>query len=161
MSELFREKSMEKVNSPEQLNDYIRVSNPSVWMVLAAVIVLLAGICVWGVFGHLDTVVETECVCLDHTVTCYIQEADISGITTGTLASIGGNEYTVAEVAAFPVSFSSLLTASDGTPVPSGTGYAPEDMVYAVTFSAPGLADGSYSVSLIIQRESPMSFVLN
>ena len=56
---IFRQKSMQKITSPEQMNDYIRVSNPSVWMILAAVIVLLAGVCVWGVFGHLDTVLQT------------------------------------------------------------------------------------------------------
>ena len=44
---VFRQKSMEKISSPEQMNDYIRVSNPRVWMILAAVIVLLAGVCVW------------------------------------------------------------------------------------------------------------------
>lgn len=161
MSDLFRKKSMEKVNSPEQLNDYIRVSNPSVWMVLAAVIVLLAGVCVWGVFGHLDTTVDTVGVCLDGTVTCYINEADISDINEGTPVSVGGTELTVSEIAAFPVSFSSLLVDSDGTPVPSGTGYEPEDMVYAVTIDAPDMAGGLCDVSVILRRETPMSFVLN
>ena len=51
--QIFRKSSIDRVSSPEQLNDYIRISNPSVWMVLAAVIVLLAGVCVWGIFGHL------------------------------------------------------------------------------------------------------------
>ena len=49
--QLFRQKSMERITSPEQMDDYIRVSNPSVWMILAAVIVLLVGVCVWGIFG--------------------------------------------------------------------------------------------------------------
>ena len=41
MSEkLFRKQSLDKVTSPEQLNDYVRVSNPGVWMILAAVIIL-------------------------------------------------------------------------------------------------------------------------
>ena len=35
-NQLFREKSLEKVSSPEQLNDYIRVSNPGVWIAVAA-----------------------------------------------------------------------------------------------------------------------------
>lgn len=48
-STIFREKSLKKIASPEQMNDYIRVSSPSVWMVLTAVIVLLAGVCVCGV----------------------------------------------------------------------------------------------------------------
>ena len=54
---VFRQKSMERITSPEQMNDYIRVSNPSVWMLLAAVIVLLIGVCVWGAFGHLGEVI--------------------------------------------------------------------------------------------------------
>ena len=37
----FRQESLDRAKSPEQLDDYIRVSNPGVWMVLGAV--LLAG----------------------------------------------------------------------------------------------------------------------
>ena len=48
---LFRKKSVDRVSSPEQLNDYIRVANPSVWMVLAAVVILLAGVIVLRIFG--------------------------------------------------------------------------------------------------------------
>ena len=52
MSEsVFRKKSIERVSSPEKLNDYIRVSSPSIWIIMAALIVLLAGILIWAVFG--------------------------------------------------------------------------------------------------------------
>ena len=53
-NQLFRKKSLDKVSSPEQLNDYIRVSNPGVWIALSAVIVLLFGVCIWGIFGRLE-----------------------------------------------------------------------------------------------------------
>lgn len=53
--QIFRKSSIDRVSSPEQLNDYIRVTNPGVWLVLAAVIVLLIGACVWGIFGRLET----------------------------------------------------------------------------------------------------------
>ena len=46
--QIFRKKSLDRISSPEQLNDYIRVANPGIWMILAAVIILLAGVCVWG-----------------------------------------------------------------------------------------------------------------
>ena len=66
MSEpIFRQKSIERITSPDQMQDYIRVSNPRVWMILLAVIVLLIGVCVWGIFGTLDTTVETGGVCTD------------------------------------------------------------------------------------------------
>ena len=43
--QLFRKKSMEKITSPENLNDYIRVASPGVWMTLCAVILILIGVC--------------------------------------------------------------------------------------------------------------------
>ena len=47
---LFREKSLEAVESPESLNDYMQVTSPAVWLVLAAVIALLAGAVLCGIF---------------------------------------------------------------------------------------------------------------
>ena len=51
---IFREKSIRRVSSPEQLNDYIRVTTPSVWLVLIAIVVLLVGILAWSVFGTVE-----------------------------------------------------------------------------------------------------------
>ncbi len=48
-------KQLDKVTSPEQLNGYIRASSPRVWAMLAAVIVVLLGVCLWGIFGRLET----------------------------------------------------------------------------------------------------------
>ena len=48
---IFREKSMARVSSPEALNDYIRVTTPSVWILLGALVVLLVGMLAWSVFG--------------------------------------------------------------------------------------------------------------
>ena len=49
---IFRQKSIDKVASPEKLDDYIRVTTPSVWIALISMILLLAGALVWGIFGE-------------------------------------------------------------------------------------------------------------
>ena len=56
---MFREKSLEKVTSPEQLNDYIKVTRPSVWLILFATIILIVGTLVWAVFGKIQVNTET------------------------------------------------------------------------------------------------------
>ena len=53
---IFRKKSMDRVSSPEQLNDYIRVTSPGVWLFLIALILLLTGFIIWAAFGRLDVV---------------------------------------------------------------------------------------------------------
>lgn len=54
MSGIFRQKSIDRVSSPEQLNDYIRVTTPSVWLVLIAIILLLVGMVAWSVLGTVE-----------------------------------------------------------------------------------------------------------
>jgi len=54
MSGLFREKNLKRVYSPDDLSDYIRVATPSVWLVLLASTILLAGMLVWSILGTVD-----------------------------------------------------------------------------------------------------------
>jgi hypothetical protein len=42
-SGLFRQKSVERISSPEDLHEYMRVTSPRLWMILIAILVLLAG----------------------------------------------------------------------------------------------------------------------
>ena len=53
-SSIFRQKSVKQLSGPEDLNDYIRVTTPSVWIVLAALAVLLVGLLLWSIFGTLE-----------------------------------------------------------------------------------------------------------
>ena len=53
-SNIFRQKSIDKVSSPEKLDDYIRVTTPSVWITLIAIVLLLVGTLVWGIFGEVE-----------------------------------------------------------------------------------------------------------
>ncbi len=53
-NQLFRQKSIDKVSSPEKLDDYIRVTTPSVWVTLIAIVLLLAGTIIWGIFGEVE-----------------------------------------------------------------------------------------------------------
>lgn len=69
---LFREKSLEALDSPESLNDYLKVTSPRVWLVLAAVIALLIGAILWGILGRIDTRRQAALVTSDQVTTCYV-----------------------------------------------------------------------------------------
>ena len=153
---VFRQKSMERVSSPEQLNDYIRVTNPGVWLTLAAVVILLAGFIVWGVAGSLETKVSAVAISDSGAVVCYIKEADAPAVAPGKVVRLGGGEYAVTAVSAEPVavdeSFSAYaLRVGD---------LAAGEWVYAATLSG-SFPDGVYEASVVTDSVSPISFLFN
>ncbi len=47
MSVIFRQKSLDQISSPEQLDDYMRVTTPGLWLFMVATGVFLAGLAFW------------------------------------------------------------------------------------------------------------------
>ena len=56
MADIFRKKSLDNIATPDHLDDYINVSNPSVWVILGAIIVFLAGVVIWCFFGRIGDI---------------------------------------------------------------------------------------------------------
>ncbi len=52
---LFRKKNIDRISSPEQLSDYLHVTNPGVWITLLSVIVFLLGIFAWSIFASVES----------------------------------------------------------------------------------------------------------
>jgi hypothetical protein len=63
---LFREKTIERISSPEKLTDYLRVTSPGIWAVLGAVIILLGGLFIWASIGTLETKADVKVMVADH-----------------------------------------------------------------------------------------------
>lgn len=93
-SDIFRKKSIEKIKSPDNLQEYIKVINPSLWIIFIATILLLAGAFVWGTFGKIDDKLQITAVSQNSIVTCSYNES----IKTGMKAVINENEGTVSTI---------------------------------------------------------------
>ena len=46
-NELFRKESVEKLTGPEDLNTYVKVLNPRIWLILAGIVIAIAGLVVF------------------------------------------------------------------------------------------------------------------
>ena len=156
MSNLFREKSLTRLSSPEQLNAYIRVSTPSVWLLLAAIVVLLFGVCVWGVLGHMDTMLPVVAAAGEGGVTAYVREADVEKVSAGARVCVDGAEGSVLLVSAQPV----RVDASFSEYMRHVGGLQAGEWVYAVALDV-ACADGVHGAQIVVDSVSPMSFVLN
>ena len=54
-SKVFRKVSLERMSSPEQLDQMMQVTTPKGWVVLLALIILVVFAIFWGIFGSIST----------------------------------------------------------------------------------------------------------
>ena len=136
--EIYRKKSLDKIKSPDILDDYIRVSSPGVWLLLVCAIMLLIGACVWGVFGRVESTVPAEVRAENGAAVCRIAEDDMADVEAGMLVKFGAYEATIDSIGEKEAAgYVCTLTAD----------FAPSVGVY----------DGK----VVIRSYQPLSFIMN
>ena len=133
---LFRQKSIERVSSPEQLQDYMRVTNPGVWMVLAAVAILLVGILIASTTGTLESTV-TAAARIENGVATVEARGEAAGrLKEGMTLRIRDRETKI-----------------------SGVSWVTSDAVEAT--ASIDLPDGNYEAVVVTEVISPIRFLTN
>ena len=155
-TKLFREKSLEAVESPESLNDYLRVTSPSVWLILAAVVCLLVGAILWGVFGHIRTTAQVAVVVEGGKSFCYVPYDKADGIRAQGVVTLDGNEYPLDTDAQCE-----MIVLPEGTSIRvlKAGGYSVGDPVVLVPADT-GLEDGVYAGIAVTEDLKPISLLL-
>ncbi len=92
---LFREKSLEAVESPESINDYLRVTSPGVWLVLGAVIALLIGGILWSIFGRIETSTQLAVVANGGQTVCYVPYEELEPVMHTGSVTVNGQSYSL------------------------------------------------------------------
>ena len=158
---IFNKKATEKLRSPDDLDKYVRVTNPSVWVILAACIALLAGLLAWGALGSVTTSVSTTGTVIDKQAICFLSADDVEKVNEGDAAVVGGAKMTVDKVSSVPVSRDEArkILGSDflvSTLVDS-------DWAYEVTFAGDTselTSNVPLQVTITVERIAPISLIL-
>ena len=132
-SNLFREKALQRISSPEKLTEYLRVTNPGIWIVLSAVILLLGGILIWAAIGTLETKADAKVIVEDHVAMV---------VTDGTARLKDGMP----------------LRILSGDYIIAATTEDDYGRVYGIT-EVP-LPDGSYDGTVVVDQVRPIDFLL-
>lgn len=152
------EKKLNKVDSPEQLNEYIRLSNPGAWIIMIGFALLLAGFCVWIAFGIIETKIETVAVS-DNLSTClYVKEDDMPKIKAGMPVRLKDVEDTF-EIAAFDQTPVKVTEELDEYIRYMGNLHIGE-WAYKCTLDKT-INGGIYGADIIIESISSMKFIVN
>ena len=153
---IFRKKSMDRISSPESLNDYIKVAGPGTWLLLGAIIILLTGACCWGVLGRLHTTVQTVAVSEEGRTVCYVAEDDISSVTENMKIAIDGKEYEITGISDMPVQ----LREENDAYLLHVLAMEDKSWVYECAIGE-AIPDGIYKGVITTDSVSPLSFITN
>ena len=133
---LFREKSLERIASPEQLNDYMRVTSPAMWMVLGAVIALLAGLLVLSSVKKLETLLPAEAQVANGVMEITLPASKAEEVDDGMPVRIAGQEVAIE--------------------------YVRENAAgEAICTADLDVEDGTYDAEIVTDSVAPISFLLN
>ncbi len=152
------DKKFKKVNSPDQLNQYIRLSNPGVWILLLAIVVLLVGVCIWGYFGKIDTKIKTVVISDNYTSYLYVKEEDMAKIKNGMQVELNNNE-NIFEIADIEETPEKVTDDMDEYARHLGN-FQVGEWVYKCRLNK-NVKEGTYSANIIIESIAPMTFITN
>jgi len=88
--EIFRQKSIDRISSPEELNNYLRVTTPGVWAILVAII--------WSSVGVLETKADAKIEIKDSVMTVTVTGAKTDKIKNGMIVVVDESESVLEKV---------------------------------------------------------------
>lgn len=131
---IFREEILQRLSSPDDLNDVLRAVNPSDWAVLLSVLLIMAGFFVWSLVGSVEREIYARAQVTNgvahFTVKDNILQSGMSvkvGDTDSLMRDVGKNQ--------------------------NGD--------YIGSAKVPGMTDGIYEAKIMLERIGPIELLFN
>ena len=154
---IFRQKSVDRVSSPEELDKYLKVTSPRVWVVLIGIIFILVGVIAWGSFGKLKTYANVGCVVEKGQAYCYVNEEDGKKIKVGMSIEIPSEEKEI-EIISFDTA--GITIPDTYNYLQHLVGVTSEDYVRCL-YGSSDLSEGYYAGKIVVESISPLKFIFN
>lgn len=91
-------KALERLQSPDDLDKYLRMTTPGIWISIIACIAILVGIAVWAVFGSVSDHIKLKGVASLDGIVCLVDSDTALRIKEGDFAYVDGAPETVTDV---------------------------------------------------------------
>lgn len=152
---VFRSSSLERISSPEQLNEYIRVASPRLWAVLIALTVFLAGAVIWSRFGSIGSTVYGVAIVQEGDCVLYVTQEKTAYLEPGNPVLIEGQATELISISPEPFA----VTESISEYARSIGEFTLGEWVCSGAVKNVSLPDGIYSAAIEEERLSALSLL--
>lgn len=167
-NQLFKKSSMERISSPEKLNDYIQVSNPATWMVLCAALALVIGLLAWGFLGEMTESMTMSGRAQEGMLQCYAPGNSGDQLKAGMeatvypLGSAGENDAirgVILSVADHPISYDEACLDIESDFLRASLGITGWNREILLSVDQPLYEGVVYTVSIVTEKLRPMDLI--
>ncbi len=118
---LFRKKSLDHISSPEEMHDYMRVTSPKVWMILGAILLLLAGFIIFFATARMESSIHLKAECSYGSAFSYIPTSQMDVVKIHMPVRIDGHpgkisDMSISTMYKFSITMDSGELLEDGYP---------------------------------------------
>lgn len=125
----------EVITSPEQLNDYLKVTNPRIWAVFVVILLIMLAFIAWSCAGTIRTFADAKAVVSDGKAQLIVVSMESGTIEKGMTVGINGEDFQITEV-------------------------EEDEYGRTVAYAPVSLLDGSYDAKIVTETITPISFLL-
>ena len=150
---LFRTESLNKVNNPDKTDAYLKVTNPSIWLIIFAAIILLGSFAYWSFAATIPNRTPAVGYIKDQQVTVFMPAENVMAIGDSLEILIDGVSHAVTGVE------TKLYSAKEIKDI-YGEAINPSEMNFVITAEAKGMEDGIKSLSVVTNRVRAFDYML-
>lgn len=133
---IFRKKSLERISSPEEIDKYMKVTSPSMWLLMVAIVLLLMAAVIWSITGRIETTMDISTYSENGKVKVLILAEDMNQLAVGSEVRAGNRIGNVTEI-----------KKQEGT--------------FLVSADIPQLQDGTVEVTFVTECIAPITFLVD
>ncbi len=151
--QLFRQKSLARISSPEQLHDYMRVTSVRIWMLLGAIMLLLVGFVLLASMMNIESTIDVSVEIFQYTMEMEDGESQTFTVVSSALPSTMKDTLQtgmVLRVAGYTGKVQYIFMNDEEL----GVNYIMDEEHLQ-------LPDGTYDGTLVLSSQTPISFLLN
>lgn len=152
---IFRKESLDRITSPEELDSYLVVTRPGVWITLFAILILLVGAFTWAIMGRLTTTLDVAVVAQDGEVVCLVPAEKLAD-TAEPCVTVADKSYPLSDAG-----YSLQIVTEDMDINLRLAGMLQEGAVVQPMAVDGELSDGVYEGQIVVEAVQPIRFIIN
>ena len=151
-NQIFRKKSLERISSPDDMRKYLRISSPGLWMILSVILALLIGFIIYASVVTMENTISTQAVVTNYTEVEELFEEPFSLV-----------------MIRIPYSYDDIIEIGMEVRINGMKGRITgisrdENEIWGVVEMSDKsvlIPSGDYDAEIVMERISPLSFLMN